>query len=94
MTKKNPKRIPATLYDVERARREGRHEGFNFLLAILLFVLYSDFGFKDSSLQRVQERVTFYCEEITAGRLKLHEIMEALHDEHGVTIELTERRTP
>ena len=36
MKKTNPKKKPATQYDVERARREGRYEGFNGLMSMFL----------------------------------------------------------
>ena len=92
MTKTNPKRKPATQYDVERARREGRYEGFNGLMSMFLWVVYEDFGFSDSDLQKTQERILYYCSEIQSGRLRLNDIMSALKEEHGVTIELVERR--
>ena len=90
--KTNPKKIPATLYDVERARREGRYEGFNGLMSMFLWVASEDFNFNDSDLEKLQQRILFYCEEISAGRLKLADIISALKEEHDITIELTERR--
>lgn len=92
--KVNPQKIPATLYDVERARREGRYEGFNGLMSMFLWVASEDFGFTDGDLEKLQQRILYYCSEISAGRLKLADIISALKEEHGITIELTERRTP
>ncbi len=92
--KLNPKKIPATLYDVERARREGRYEGFNGLMTIFLWVRAEVFEDADSALKKTQESILYYCEEIAAGRLRLDDIISALKEEHGITIELTERRTP
>ena len=91
--KTNPKKIPATQYDVERARREGRYEGFNGLMSMFLWVASEDFGFTDGDLEKLRERILFYCSEISAGRLKLSDIISALKEEHDITIELTERRT-
>ena len=91
--KTNPKRKPATQYDVERARREGRYEGFNGLMGIFLWVASEDFKFTDEDLRKMNERTLYYCAEIKSGRLRLNDILSALEDEHGLTIELTERRT-
>ena len=91
MTKVNPRRKPATQADVEKARREGRYEGFNGLMSIFLWVMVEDFGFSDDDLKRIQERLMFYLDEIKARRLGLDDIISALAEEHGLTIELTER---
>ena len=88
----NPKKKPATQYDVERARREGRYEGFNGLMSMFLWVTAEDFNFTDSDLEKLQERIMYYCQEIMSGRLKLNDIISALKEEHGITIQLTERR--
>lgn len=50
MKKTNPKKKPSTQYDVERARREGRYEGFNGLMSMFLWVAADDFGFTDGDL--------------------------------------------
>lgn len=92
MTKKNPKRIPATLYDVERARREGRHDGFMGLLTIFLWVMAECFGFCTEDLHKLRDRILYYCGEIKDGRLRLTDIISALKEEHDITIELSERR--
>ena len=91
-SKLNPKKIPATLYDVERARREGRYEGFNGLMTIFLWVRSEVFGDEDSALEKTQKSILYYCEEIKSGRLRLDDIISALKEEHDITIELTERR--
>lgn len=93
-TKTNPKKKPATLYDVERARREGRYEGFNGLMAMFLWVRAEFFGDSNADLRKTQEKILEYGLEIKSGRLRLEHIIEALKDEHDITFELTERRTP
>ena len=90
--KTNPKKKPATQYDVERARREGRYEGFNGLLTIFLRVVAECFGFKTEDLHKLRDRILYYCGEIKSGRLRLSDIISALKEEHDITIELTERR--
>lgn len=91
-SKKNPRRIPCSLADVEKARTEGRHTGFNFLISIFLWVRAEDFGDASKDLKRTNERILYYCQEIKEGRLKLDDILSALKEEHDITIELTERR--
>lgn len=92
-SKKNPRRLPCSQADVDKARAEGRYEGFNGLMSMFLWVRAEDFGDADKDLQKTQERILYYCEEIQAGRLKLNDIISALKEEHDITVELTERRT-
>ena len=91
-SKKNPRRLPCTQADVDKARSEGRYEGFNGLLGVVLWELFEDFGFSDDDLMKMQQGIIFYCMEIQAGRLKLNDILSALKEEHNITIELNERK--
>lgn len=84
-SKKNPRRLPCSQADVDKARSEGRYEGFNGLLGIALWELFDD-------LMKMQQGILFYCMEIKDGRLGLFDIISALKEEHGITIELTERK--
>ena len=77
-SKKNPRRLPCSWADVEKARSEGRYEGFNGLLGVVLWELFEDFGFSDSDLKKMQEGIMFYCMEIKDGRLGLFDILSAL----------------
>ena len=91
-SKKNPRRLPCSQADVDKARSEGRYEGFNGLLTIFLWVVAECFGFKTDDLHKLRDRILYYCQEIKDGRLGLFDIMSALKEEHGLTIELTERK--
>ena len=85
----NPRRLPATQADVNKARNEGQHEGYILLMTLFLWAWCADFGASDDDLQRMGERIKFYSEEIVAGRLRLKDIQEAMLDEHGWNIEIT-----
>ena len=90
--KVNPKKKPATQYGVERARREGRYEGFNGLMSMFLWVMFEDFGFSDEDLTKTKERILYYCDELQSGRLRLEDILSALDEEHDLPIQLTKPR--
>lgn len=91
-SKKNPRRLPCSQADVDKARSEGRYEGLNGLLTIFLWVVAECFGFTSDDLHKLRDRILYYCGEIKAGRLKLADIISALKEEHDITIELTERK--
>ena len=84
----NPKKIPATQYDVERARREGREEGYTTMMQIFLFVFLNDFHASHEDLEKMGERLKFYLTEIHAGRLKPKDIVSATDIEYDYNIEL------
>ena len=86
--KTNPKKIPATQYDVERARREGLEEGYTTMMQIFLFVFLDAFHASDEDLEKMGERLKFYLTEIHAGRLKPQDIVSATDIEYDYNIEL------
>ena len=51
-----------------------------------------DFHFTDDDLEKLQQRILYYCSEIQSSRLRLSDIISALKEEHDISIELTERR--
>ena len=90
--KVNPKKKPATQYDVERARREGRYEGFNGLLSLFLWVRAECFHDTYEDLLATKEKILYYCQELQSGRLRLEDILSALDEEHDLPIQLTKPR--
>ena len=83
----NPKKKPATQYDVERAWREGYVEGCTYLMSMILWVLHEDFKFSGDDLDRLQERTQYYQQELEAKRLRPEDILSALKEEHGLQVE-------
>ena len=63
--------------------------GLVALMGLFLWVRMERFGDTDEDLQKTKEGIDFYAGELEAGRLKLLEILDALSEEHGVTIELS-----
>ncbi len=86
--KTNPKKIPATQYDVERARREGREEGYTTMMQIFLFVFLDAFHASHEDLEKMGERLKFYLQEINAGRIKPADIVSATGIEYDYDLEL------
>ena len=88
MKKMNPKKKPATQYDVERARREGRDEAYKTILAIFLWAWKEKFHASDDDIVKMGDYLRFYAQEIAAGRISARDIMEAMDDEHGWNLEI------
>lgn len=84
----NPRRLPATQADVNRAYKEGRHEGYMHLMRLFLWVWCDDFGATRDDVRRMGERIRFYAGEIASGRLRWKDIKEAMVDEHDWDIGL------
>ena len=85
MNKVNPRKKPATLADVEKAKRYATEQALITCEAIFLTVLLDRFGMEDQ-LKEVWAAVNKLSEEIKEGRVSIHDLVQVLRDEYGVEI--------
>lgn len=84
----NPRRIPRTQQDVDRAAEKGRTEGANFILTIILFILKDKHNAPDEDLETLANEIDFYCQQINDGLLSWSEVKDALKQEYDVTLKI------
>ncbi len=84
--RKNPRSIPRTQQDCDRALALGHMEGANFVSTIMLFILKDKHGFPDEELERLAHEVDFYCGQINSGDISFADVKDALKQEYDITI--------
>lgn len=84
----NPRRIPRTQQDVDKAAEKGRTEGANFILTIILFILKDKHNAPDEDLETLANEIDFYCQQINDGQLSWSEVKDALKQEYDVTLKI------
>lgn len=88
MSKKtNPKRIPKTQADVDRAEEKGRIFGMEFAVHLVLWILLDKHDAPDEDVQVLNEEVKYLCESINRGYVSYADIRRALKEEHGLKVE-------
>lgn len=87
MAKVNPKKIPRTEADVERARKEGLMIGQEYATVIFLTVLYDKEHATYEIMQRVGEEINSLAESITQGYVTIADLKNTLKQEYGIEVQ-------
>ena len=81
----NPRNIPRTQADVDRAREEGIVTGVHYAAAMFMNVLLDKFNAADH-IQDVWHHMNKLSEEVKEGRVKVPEIIRMLRDEYNIEL--------
>lgn len=86
MKKLNPRRRPATMQDVERAKRAAQEEAITNAMAIFFTVL-CDKGHADPErLRRIWRDVNELSDAIIKGYVSVGDLRETLKREYGIEV--------
>lgn len=87
MSKKtNPRRIPRTEADVERARKEGLKFGREAATVLFLTVLYDKEHADMEILQRVWGEINDLADSVIKGYVTIADLKNTLKEEYGVEV--------
>lgn len=88
MSKKtNPRRIPRSQADVDRAKEQATAEATWRTVYIMLYVLYDKFGFRDDTAAKAWMLFNRTVGMINDWTLKWREIESILKEEYGIEVE-------
>lgn len=86
--KTNPKRVPRTQADVEKAHQNGMLFGTEFALNIVLYVLKDKHEASDEDIMRLRDEFVYQIDSISKGYLKYTDVKRALQTEYDLTVKL------
>lgn len=78
--KVNPRRRPATLADVNKAKKEAMDIAITFAWAILFTALRDKEGFGYVRLRRVWDEVNYISDSIDKGYINIDDLIEELRE--------------
>ena len=84
----NPRRIPRSQADVDKAFERGKEEGVKGSLALTLFTLHNDFGFDEAKLKQYADAFNYTLDSLNKGYISTKDLEIVLKDEYGTTIEM------
>lgn len=87
-SKTNPKKIPKSQVDVDRAYEKGKTDAMTIFLNICVFTLGSDMGMSDEDLELFNKRFIKNLECHIMGEMSEKDIRETLLAEKGWEIQL------
>lgn len=85
--KTNPNRKPATMADVNRAKREATDIAMKRMLMMFVYAL-KDMGVEDEVLDQVMDKFKHVVASISRGDIKWRDVEMALKDEYDIEIAL------
>lgn len=63
----NPRKIPKTQADVDRAEEKGRLDGMEFMATLTLWILLDKHDAPDEDVQVLNEEIRYLCDSISRG---------------------------
>ena len=88
MGKVNPKRIPCTKHDVDKARQQGAEFGMEFALNIILLVLKDKHDAPDEDILQLRDEFMEYIDSINRGYVSYPDIVKTVHGDYDFSVEL------
>lgn len=85
MVKTNPKKIPRTQVDVDRAYQKGINDGVSNCCAIVLTVLLDKFNGADY-ISDVWGEINKLSEEVIEGMVSIHDLRRVLLEEYQIRV--------
>lgn len=82
----NPRRIPRTQADVDKAYKRGMTDGLQGALTIMLYTLKDKFGTGDEELQEFANAFNYTVDGINKGYVSEKDLQSVIRDEYGTTV--------
>lgn len=92
MPKTNPKRIPRTQADVDKAFMEGLNVGMEISIDIMMSVLLDKHGAKQEELDIYGAEINDLCDSINEGYVNYADIRNTLREDYNFKIKPLTRR--
>lgn len=82
----NPRKIPRTQADVDRAEEQGRITGMEFMATVTLWVLLDKHNAPDDEIQVFNEEIKYLMDSIAKGYVSYPDIVRTMKEEHNTTV--------
>jgi len=86
--KTNPRKIPRSQADVDRAHERGRDEGINGALTLMLYTLMDKFGADDAQLKEFADAFSYTVDSIEKGYITEADLRKVVKEEYHTVIYL------
>ena len=88
---KNPRRVPMTLADVNRAEQRGREIGLEFALNLVLYVLKDKHDAPTEDILQLRDEFMYVIDSVAKRYLSYSDIVNALKSDYDLTVRIVDR---
>ena len=88
---KNPRRVPMTLADVNRAEQRGREIGLEFALNIVLYVLKDKHDAPTEDILQLRDEFMYVIDSVAHKYLSYSDIVKTLKSDYDLSIKIVDR---
>lgn len=82
----NPYRRPATMADINKAKKDAKNMAVEIAWSIFFTVLRDKEGYTQADLRRVWDEVEYLSDSITNGYCTIKDLRSILHEEAGIDL--------
>lgn len=84
----NPRKIPRTQEDVDRAMAEGRDFGMEFVLNLVLFILKDKHDAPDEDIMQLRDEFMYTIDSVNKRYLSYADIVRTLKSDYDLSVHL------
>lgn len=88
MKKTNPRNIPRSQADVDKANEQGMLFGTEFAINVILYVLKDKHDAPDDDIMKLRDEFMYQIDSISKGYLKYVDVKKALQTEYDMSVKL------
>ena len=88
----NPRKIPKSQADVDRAEQNGRDLGLEFALNLVLYVLKDKHNAPNEDILQLRDEFMYVIDSVAHGYLSYSDIVRALKSDYDLAVHLVDRR--
>lgn len=84
--KVNPRRVPATQADIERAKNQATSDAIRRIVYLMLYILIDKHDAPKEDIKQFAEEVNYYADSITQGYITWKDVERVVRDEYEVKL--------
>ncbi len=88
----NPRTIPRTQADVDRAKKEGMDFGLEFCLNLVLYVLKDKHDAPNEDIMKLRDEFMYVIDSVAKKYLSYNDIVRALKSDYDLSVRLIDRQ--
>ena len=88
MAKVNPRRVPRSQFDVDKAYDRGLTDGTVCGLTVMLYVMKDKFGADDDQLKQFSDAFNYVIDSMARGYITQADLKCVVREEYGTVLEV------